>query len=89
LKKNKTLAHFPAYFLLHNQILESVFQLIFHYTTKHRKIIHFSGIHFPEIHFPKENYFPANKWGLKQYLKPKLSIPVHPKNQKSKIKNQS
>jgi len=36
----------PAHFQWHNQILEIVFQLIFHYTTKHRKIIHFSGIHF-------------------------------------------
>jgi len=34
--------------------LKSVFQLIFHYTTKHRKI----------IHFPKKNYFPSNKRGL-------------------------
>jgi len=37
----------------------NVFQLIFHYTTKHQKIIYFPG-----IHFPKENYFPANKQGL-------------------------
>ena len=28
--------------------MESVFQLIFHYITKHQKIIHFSGIHFPK-----------------------------------------
>jgi hypothetical protein len=34
----------------------SVFQLIFHYTTKYQKIIYFSG-----IHFKKKNYFPANK----------------------------
>jgi hypothetical protein len=50
---------FTAHFPQHNQTLESVFQLIFHYTTKHRKIIHFPG-----IHFPKKNYFPVNKWGL-------------------------
>ena len=56
LEKNKTLiSYFPAHFPWHNQTLESVFQLIFHYTTKHRKI----------IHFPKENYFPANKRGLR------------------------
>jgi hypothetical protein len=36
--------------------MESVFQFIFHDTTKHQKIIHFSGIHFPE-----GNNFPANK----------------------------
>jgi len=60
LKKNKTLlSYFLAHFSWHNQILKSVFQLIFHYTTKHRKIIHFPG-----IHFSKGNYFPANKWGL-------------------------
>jgi len=57
LGKNKTLiSYFPAHFPWHNQTLESVFQLIFHYTTKHQKIIHFPG-----IHFPKGNYFPANK----------------------------
>jgi hypothetical protein len=61
LEKNKTLiSYFPAHFSWHNQTLESVFQLIFHYTTKHWKIIHFPG-----IHFPKKNYFPANKRGLR------------------------
>jgi len=65
LEKNKILiSYFPAHFPWYNQILESVFQLIFHYTTKHQKIIHFSG-----IHFPKENYFPANKRDLKKYKK--------------------
>ena len=39
--------------------LESVFQLIFHDTTEHRKIIHFPGIYF------SGNYFPANKRGLR------------------------
>jgi hypothetical protein len=49
LEKNKTLiSYFPAHFSWHNQTLESVFQLIFHYTTKHWKIIHFPGIHFPK-----------------------------------------
>jgi hypothetical protein len=28
--------------------------IIFHNTTKHRKIIHFSRIHFSRIHFPKK-----------------------------------
>jgi hypothetical protein len=56
LEKNKILiSYFPAR-PWHNQTLETVFQLIFHYTTKHQKIIHFPG-----IHFPKGNYFPANK----------------------------
>jgi len=55
-EKNKTLiSYFPAHFPWHNQTLENVFQLIFHYTTKYRKIIHFS----------KGNYFPANKRGFK------------------------
>jgi len=59
-KKNKTLiSYFPDHFSWHNQTLESVFQLIFHYTTKHRKIIYFSG-----IHFLKGNYFSTNKQGL-------------------------
>ena len=49
----------PTHFQWHNQTLENIFQLIFHYTTKHQKIIHFSG-----IHFPKKNYFPTNKQGL-------------------------
>ena len=44
--------------------MKSVFQLISHYITKHRKVIHFPGIHFPGIHFPKGNYFPAHKRGL-------------------------
>jgi hypothetical protein len=44
--------------------VESIFQLIFHYITKHRKIIQFPSIHFPEINFPKENYFPADKQTL-------------------------
>jgi hypothetical protein len=34
--------------------MKNIFQLIFYYTTKHRKIIQFLG-----IHFPKENYFPV------------------------------
>jgi len=51
--------------------LKSVFQLIFHYTTKHRKIIHFPG-----IHFPKENYFPANKRGLKKFQAPKYLFQI-------------
>jgi len=28
---------------------------------------YFPGIYFPGIHFPKENYFPANKRGLREY----------------------
>jgi len=32
--------------------MESVFQFIFHYTTKHQKIIH-----FPEIHLKKKTIF--------------------------------
>ena len=60
LEKNKTLmSYFSAYFSWHNQTLESVFQFIFHYTTKHRKIIHFPG-----IYVTKKNYFPANKRGV-------------------------
>jgi len=47
LEKNKTLiSYFSAHFSWHNQTLENIFQLIFHYTTKHRKIIQFSRIHF-------------------------------------------
>jgi len=47
LEKNKTLiSYFSNYFLWHNQTLESVFQFIFYYITKHQKIIYFSGIHF-------------------------------------------
>jgi len=58
LEKNKTLiSYFSAHFPWHNQTLEIVFQLIFHYTTKHRKIIHFLEIHFPGIHFPKKITF--------------------------------
>jgi len=64
LEKNKTLiSYFPAHFPWHNQTLENVFQLIFYYTTKHPKIIHFPG-----IHFPKGNYFPANKRGIYVFL---------------------
>jgi hypothetical protein len=60
IEKNKILiSYFPAHFPWHNQTLENIFQLIFHYTTKYQKIIHFSG-----IHFPKRNYFSANKRGL-------------------------
>jgi len=66
LEKNKTLiSYFLAHFSWHNQTLESVFQLISHYITKHQKRIHFPGIYFHKIHFLKENYFPANKQGLK------------------------
>jgi hypothetical protein len=47
LEKNKTLiSYFPAYFLGHNQKLENIFQLVFYYITKHRKIIHFHEIFF-------------------------------------------
>jgi hypothetical protein len=35
--------------------LESVFQLIFHYTTKHQKIIHFSGIYLKKTTFQQTN----------------------------------
>jgi len=42
LKKNKILiSYFPAHFSWYNQILENIFQFIFHCTTKHYKIIHF------------------------------------------------
>jgi len=47
LEKNILISYFPAYFPRHNQTLESVFQFIFHDTTKHQKIIQFPGIHFP------------------------------------------
>jgi hypothetical protein len=64
LEKNKTLiSYFLTHFPWHSQTLESVFQLIFHYTTKHRKIIHFLG-----IHFPKKNYFTASKRGLRKKM---------------------
>jgi hypothetical protein len=38
--------YFPTYFSWHNQTMENVFQLIFYDTTKHKKIIYFSGIYF-------------------------------------------
>jgi len=41
LEKNKILiSYFPAHFSWYNQTLKNIFQLIFHYTTKHQKIIH-------------------------------------------------
>jgi hypothetical protein len=40
--KNKILiSYFSAHFPQHSHTLESVFQLIFHDTTKYKKIIHF------------------------------------------------
>ena len=48
--------------------MKSVFQLIFHYITKHQKIIHFSG-----IHFPKKNYFAVNKRDLHSLSNPRFS----------------
>jgi len=60
IEKNKILiSYFPAHFPWHNQTLENIFQLIFHYTTKYKKIIHFSG-----IHFLTRNYFSTNKQDL-------------------------
>jgi len=57
LEKNKTLiSYFSAHFPWHNQILENVFQLIFHYTTKHRKIL-FRNSLSPEFTFQKETTF--------------------------------
>jgi len=47
------ISYFPAHFPWHNQILENVFQLIFHYTTKHRKIL-FRNLFFPEFTFQKK-----------------------------------
>ena len=44
--KKILISYFSAHFPWHNQILENVFQLIFHDTTKHHKIIHFLEIHF-------------------------------------------
>jgi hypothetical protein len=62
LKKNKTLInYFSAYFPWHNQTLKNIFQFIFHYTTKHQKIIHFPEIYFFKIQFLKKKKFPANK----------------------------
>ena len=46
---------FPAFFLLHYQTSENTFS---EFT--------FSEFTFPGIHFSKENYFPANKRGLKK-----------------------
>ena len=58
LKKNKTLiSYFPAHFPWHNQTLENVFQLIFHYTIKYWKIIYFPGIYFSKIYFFKKTIF--------------------------------
>ena len=55
MKKNKTLiSYFPAHFPWHNQILKSVFQLIFYYTIKYQKIIHFLKIYFLKIYFSKK-----------------------------------
>jgi hypothetical protein len=47
LEKTKTLIScFSAHFSWYNQILKSIFQFIFYYTIKHKKIIHFSEIYF-------------------------------------------
>ena len=57
LEKNKILiSYFPAHFPWHNQTLESVFQLISHYTTKHRKILSRNSLS-PEFTFQKETTF--------------------------------
>ena len=67
LEKNKILInYFPVYFSWRNQILENIFQFIFHYTTNYQKIINFPEIYFFRIHFPKKNYFPPNKRSLKR-----------------------
>jgi len=67
LKINKTLiSYFSAHFSSHNQILESIFQFIFHYTI--RKIIYFSGIYFSEIYFLKKIIFQqTNRAWVKVY----------------------
>jgi len=42
-----------------NQTLKIIFHLIFHYITKHQKIIYFFKIYFFRIHLKK--YFSVNK----------------------------
>jgi hypothetical protein len=40
---------------MNNQILESIFLLIFHYITKHQKIIYFLGIYLKKTIFQQRN----------------------------------
>jgi hypothetical protein len=45
--------------------MEDVFQLIFHYTTKHQKIIHFSEIHLKKLFSCKQT---ASKTASKAFI---------------------
>jgi hypothetical protein len=68
LEKNKTLiSYFPVHFPWHNQKLENVFQFIFHYTTKHQKIIHFPEIYLKKTTFQQTNRGLVKKWGADLY----------------------
>ena len=52
LKKNKILIScFLAYFSWNNQILENIFQFIFHCNINHQKIFSFNRIYLLKIHF--------------------------------------
>ena len=67
------ISYFPAHFPLHNQTLESVFQLIFHYTTKHRKILSRNSLSrnslSPEFTFQKETTFQQTNGALVKFNK--------------------
>jgi len=45
--KKILIIYFPTNFPWHSQTLENIFQFISHDTTKHQKVIHFSGIYLP------------------------------------------
>ena len=64
LKKILTI-YFTAHFSWHSQTLENIFQLIYHDTIKHKKIIHFLGIYFSrKLLSRKKKLLPTNKRDL-------------------------